>query len=151
MPEQKIKLKGWQALVALAIFAGIVAVRLMTFNDKTDDKDLMTKIDTLLMSELYPDMAERMKAAVATGDNAKMSTAVDSVTSAKATIHSVQTSYPMFKFTSPKEVVVKVTFSLDDASGPGEKRTIYYLFEHSLLGWHYQYITTSVSYYLNFS
>jgi hypothetical protein len=63
---------------------------------------------------------------------------------------SVQASYPVFDFSTPKDVVIKVVFSLDDVTGAGEQRTIYYLFKRGVFDWQYQYITTPINYYLNF-
>lgn len=38
MPEQTIKLKGWQAIVGVVVIIGIFGVRLMAMDDKKDDK-----------------------------------------------------------------------------------------------------------------
>ena len=150
MSELKIQLKGWQAIVVVVVLIGVVAVRFMTLDDMRDEKDLMKHIDTLLMDEYSPHVAGKLRAAYDTGDKGKIEKSVKSVTSTRVNIVSVQASYPIFDFSTPKEVVIKVVFSLDDATETGEKRTIYYLFRHGAFGWQYQYITTSLSYYLNF-
>lgn len=150
MSEYKMNLTGWQAIVVIVVFIGIFGVRLMTFNDKTGDKDLMKHIDTQLMMEYAPHVAGKLRAALDSDDKVEMDKGVESVLTTKVNIDSVQASYPLFDFSIPKEVVIKVAFSLDDAAGTSDKRTIYYLFKKSAFGWHYEYITTAVSYYLNF-
>ncbi len=122
----------------------------MTLNDMTNDTSLMKHLDTLLMDEYSPHVVEQMRTAVDTGDNSMIEKAANSVTSTKVNIVSVQASYPVFNFSLPKDVVIKVVFSLDDATETGEKRTIYYLFNRGVLGWQYKYITSSLRYYLNF-
>lgn len=150
MSELKIQLKGWQAIAVLIVLIGVVAVRFMTLDDMQSDKDLMKHIDRLLMDEYSPHVAEKLRAAYDTGDNDELGEAVDSVTTTKVNVESVKASYPLFDFSLPKDVVIKVEFSLDDASGKGTKRTIYYLFRRGILGWQYQYIASDWSYYLNF-
>lgn len=150
MSELKIQLKGWQAIVVAIVLIGIVAARFMTLNDMRNDEELMKRIDTLLMDEYSPYVAEKLRDAYDTGDDGKIEESVKSVTSTKVNIVSVQASYPVFDFSTPKDVVIKVVFSLDDATGTGENRTVYYLFKHGAFGWQYQYITTSLSYYFNF-
>ena len=77
---------------------------------------------------------------------------LQSITSTKINIESVQTSFPLFDFTTRKEVVVKDRYSLDDADGNRKKRTNYYLFDHGSLGnvWSYKWDTSALKYYLNF-
>jgi len=150
MSELKLQLKRWQAIVVVVVLIGVVAVRFLTLNDMRNDKDLMKRIDTLLMDEYSPYVAGKLRAAYDTGDKGKIEKSVKSVTSTKVNILSVQASYPIFDFSTPKDVVIKVVFSLDDATETGEKRTIYYLFRKGVFGWQYRYITNSLSYYLNF-
>lgn len=116
----------------------------------TGDEELMQRIDTLLMDEYSPYVADKMRTAFDAGDASKIKATADSVTSTRVNIIAVKASYPILSFSLPKDVVVKVVFSLDDASETGEQRTIYYLFKRGVFGWQYQYITSSVSYYLNF-
>ena len=151
MSELKIQLKGWQAIVVAVVLIGIVAVRFMSLNDMGNDKDLMKRVDTLLMDEYSPYVAEKLRAAYDKDPKGKTDKSVESVLSTKVNIVSVQASYPIFDFSIPKDVVIKVVFSLDEDTETGEKRTIYYLFRKGVLGWQYQYITTSLSYYLNFT
>jgi hypothetical protein len=126
MSEYKFQLTGWQAIVAIVVLIGIFGIRLITFSDLEDDETL--------------------------GDTDEFDELVQSVTSTTLNIESVKASYPLFKFSSPKKVVVKVTYSLDDDSGTREKGTNYYLFKHGSLGnsWSYKREATVVSYYLNF-
>jgi hypothetical protein len=115
-----------------------------------DDEDLMKHIDALLMDEYSPYVAEKLGAAYDAGDPGGIEASVKSVTSTRVHIESVKASYPVFDFSIPKDVVMKVSFSLEDDTGAGEQRTMYYLFRKGAFGWQYQYITTSLSYYLNF-
>ena len=152
MSELNIKLTGWKAAVAIVILIGIFGIRLMTFSDKRDDEALMKKIELQLMTDYFPDDVETLKAALETGDTDEIEEVAQSITSTTLNIESVQASYPLFKFSNPKKVVVKVTYSLDDDSGTRDKGTNYYLFKHGSLGnhWSYKRETTVVSYYLNF-
>jgi hypothetical protein len=152
MSEYKFQLTGWQAIVALLILIGIFGIRLMTFSDLRDDETLVKKIELRLMSDYFPDDVENLKAAYESGDPDEFDERVQSVTSTTLNIGSVQASYPLFTFSSPKEVVVKVTYSLDDDSGTRERGTNYYLFKHGSLGnsWSYKRESTVVGYYLNF-
>jgi hypothetical protein len=146
MSELKIQLSGWQAVVTVTILIGVIAIRFTTIDDMRGDDDLMQRVNALLMDEYAPHVAGKMREAYDVGDKDK----IGSVISTKINIMAVQASYPIFKFSTPKEVVIKVVFSLDSTTESGEERTIYYLFKHGVFGWQYQYITTSLSYYLNF-
>ncbi|MGD8911616.1 MAG: hypothetical protein PVI97_02485 [Candidatus Thiodiazotropha sp.] len=150
MSELKIQLSGWQAIVGIIILIGVIAVRFVSINDMRDDDDLMQRVNELLMDEYAPHVAGKMRDAYDSGNKDRIATSVKSVTTTKVNIAAVKASYPIFKFSTPKEVVIKVVFSLDSATESGEERTIYYLFKHGVFGWQYQYITTSFSYYLNF-
>jgi hypothetical protein len=150
MSELKIQLSGWQAIVVFIILIGVIAVRFMTINDMSDDDDLMQRVNTLLMDEYAPHVAGKLRDAYDSGNKDKIAASVKSITSTEINIASVRASYPIFKFSTPKEVVIKVVFSLDSATESGEERTLYYLFRHGVFGWQYQYITSSFSYYLNF-
>jgi len=151
MPEQTIKLKGLQVIAGAVILIALIGIRLMTMADKKDDKALMKQIEVQVMCDYYPDLAERIKAIQKADDMEKAHKIVKSVTSTKPVIESVKVSSPLFDFSSSMEVVVKVIYSLEDDSGTIDRRTRYYLFDKSLLGWHFQYETTAVSYYLNFA
>ena len=152
MSELNIKLTGWKAAVAIVVLIGIFGVRLMTFSDLRDDETLMKKIELQLLTDYFPNDVETLKAAMETGDTDEIEEVANSITSTTLNVESVEASYPLFKFSSPKKVVVKVTYSLDDDSGTREKATNFYLFKHGSLGniWTYKHETTAVSYYLNF-
>ena len=152
MSEYNIKLTGWKAIAVLIVLLGVVGFRLMTFNDKKNDKALMRQIELQLTTEFLPNDVERLKAAFETGDEDQMQSVAESITSAKLHIGSVQASYPLFDFSTSKDVVVKVSYSLYDASGIRKTGTKYYLLKHGSIGntWQYKYDTTVVSYYLNF-
>jgi hypothetical protein len=146
----EIKLSGWQAVVVIVLLIGVIVIRVVTLDDMTGDEDLMAHIDTLLMDEYAPYVADTLRDAFESGDAERLDVSTESVLSTEVNIVSVKASYPVFKFSTPKDVVIKVVFSLDDVSGTGDERTIYYLFRHGTFGWQYQYITSSMSYYLNF-
>jgi hypothetical protein len=150
--EFNLNIKGWAAIIVAVILVGVIGARLMTFNDKKDDQELMSEIEVQLVAEYLPDDAARLEAAYEGGDEAQLEEVADSITSTEMEVKSVQTSYPLFSFTSSKEVVVKVKYSLNDASGTRKEGTKYYLFEHHSAGnsWSYVYESNTVSYYLNF-
>jgi hypothetical protein len=151
LAELKGQFKGWQAIVVIAVIIVVIVIRFISLSDMRNDKDLMKHIDALLMNEYAPHVAEELRDAVETGDNDEEGNSVKSILSTKVNIVSVKASYPFFDFSTPKEVVIKVVFSLDADNKSGEERTIYYLFKKGVFGWQYQYITTSSNYYLNFT
>jgi hypothetical protein len=151
MSEIKVQLTGWQAAVAAVALIGVVVVRVVTIDDMRGDDELMKHINSLLMNEYAPHVAGKLRDAYESGSSDNIATSVKSIIGTNVNIVSVQASYPIFKFSTPKEVVVKVVYSLDTATEPGEEKTIYYLFKHGVFGWQYQYITSSLSYYLNFT
>lgn len=149
--DAKVTLTGWPAVIALVFLAGVLCVRLMTFSDMSGDEELMAKIQVPLSGIYNPHMVEKVREA-AFGKGAAADNAVSTALSTKMHVESVQTSYPLFKFSTRKKVVVKVRYSMEDDSGAEEKGTVYYLFDHNSISnhWSYQYETTSWHYYLNF-
>lgn len=148
-----IKLRGWQGVIALLVVLGIAGVRLATLDDNLDDAELMQKLQFQLTSEYFPDDVAELKSIYESGDMKATSRAVKSITSSKISIESVQVSAPLFSSSSNQKVIVKVTYSLDDAFGNRSKGTKYYRFRHGgLLGgnWTYQHESGPISYYLNF-
>ena len=116
-------------------------------------KIIETLRDALTYKMLSPEMLAFKKPCCGADNKQKhMLEAVKSITSTKINIESVQTSFPLFDFTTRKEVVVKDRYSLDDADGNRKKRTNYYLFDHGSLGnvWSYKWDTSALKYYLNF-
>ena len=150
MSEVNIKLGGWQAIVVIVAFLGVIALRLATLSDQKDDQDLMKHIHTQLLMEYAPHVAEKLRSALDAGDKGRVEEAVESVTSTRVNVRSVRASYPVFDFSTPRDVVIKVVFSLDDASGSGEERTVYYLFRQGAFGWQFRHETTAMRYYSNF-
>ena len=152
MSELQVEFKGWQAIVLIAVLLVVIGAKFITLNDKKDDKALMKALKVKLMSDYYPGMADKLKAAVNSGDTDEISNAAESVTTTRVAIDSVKASYPVFDFSTPKNVVVKVTYSLNDASGTYQTKTVYYLFKYGglLNAWQYQYQTNVIKYYLNF-
>lgn len=152
MPQQTIKLTGWQAIIGLVVIIAVLGMRLATLGDQIDDSNLVQDLEQRLIAEYFPDDVQRLREAFESGNDKNLSDVAGSVTSTKLNLDSIQGSYPLFNFSSTKMVVVKVSYSLNDASGTREKGTHYYLYNHgSLMGtWQYQRNSTVVSYYLNF-
>jgi hypothetical protein len=152
MSEHQIQLVGWQKVVAGVVLVGILGVRLATFSDQKDNTKLVENLKVQLVSDYFPNEVAKLKSAMDSGNKDLISATANSVTSAKLNIESVKTSYPLFAFTSNKEVVVKVTYSLDDDSGNRGRKTNYYLYRYGALtdSWSYQHDTGAVRYYMNF-
>ncbi len=152
MSGNKIKLTGWKAVVAIVIFIGILGIRFTTLSDEIDDKDLMNELELIIMTDYTPNDVDELTAAYESGNMDETTRLVDSIASTKLNIESVKASYPIFSFSTNKEVVVKVTYSLNDDSGTRDKKTNYYRFKHGSLlnSWQYNFESNVVSYYLNF-
>ncbi len=152
MPEYQMKLNSWQIAIAVVILITIVVVRLVTFSNQQGDTELMEKVKFEIMTDYFPDDVDQLKIAMESGTAEEINQASRSLITSKITIQSLSTSYPLFSFTSNKEVVVKVVFSIDDESGNRDRRTNYYLFKYGGLtdSWRYQHKVTAISYYLNF-
>ena len=112
----------------------------------------MRRLEVQLVCDYFPNEAAKLREAYDSGDAEELQNAVKSVTTAKLNIESVQASSPLFDFSTSKDVVVKVTYSLVDASGTRDRKTKYYLFNRGSVGniWSYKYETSVVRYYLNF-
>ena len=146
-------LKGWKALAVLLLVAVIIVVRIVTIDDMRDNSRLVEEIKMHLLSEYYPGEIEKMKALLESGKNEELSESVDSVTTAKINFKSIKASYKIFDFsTKIKGAVIKVNYSIDDATGTIEKGEKYYRFEYKPLinGWRYIGTSSVVFYYLNF-
>lgn len=152
MSEHEMKLTGWQAIVAIVVLIGVLGLRLATLDDKKSDAALMREINQKLLTDYFPNDVARLKEAVEGGNGEQVASVAESVTSTRVDIESVRVSSPLFGFSNLKDVVVKVTYSLNDASGTREKGTVYYLFRHGLIGntWRYKSKSGVVQYYLNF-
>jgi len=152
MAEIQMKLNGWQAIVVIIIVIGLIVVRLASFNDKTNNEELIQELEFQLMTEYFPDDVEHLKAVYESGDDDEVSDTVESITTTELTILSVQTSSPLLSFSSNQKVIVKVVYSLDDAFGNREQATTYYRFKHGglLNTWRHMGRSGKTSYYLNF-
>ena len=87
------------------------------------------------------------------GDVEGLSAAVKSAASTKIKIKSMKASYSIFDFSTKKRtVIVKIVYSIDDATGTREAGTKYYAFDHSPLvnTWNLPRERSALSYYLNF-
>jgi len=152
MTEVKIKLSGWQGIVAVIAVIALIIFRLSTFSDTSDNTDLIEELEFQLMTEYFPDDVENLKTLYESGYEEELEEAVESITTSELTILSVQTSSPLLSFKSKQKVIVKVVYSLDDSFGNRKKGTAYYRFDHRALGntWRYRYRSGAISYYLNF-
>lgn len=152
MTTQEIKLTGWKAVVALVAIAGLIGYRFISQRDLTDNAELMQKIEMELKTLYVPDQVAEMKAAQEAGDMKKLEELAKVSTTTKLTLLSLQASEPMFDFSSPKDVVVKVTYTLEDATKAPEEFTRYYMFEvnHMTNRWRLRYSSSKLRYYMNF-
>jgi len=148
MPEKTIKLSGLNAIIASVILLGVVLVRVTSIGQNTDE-ELMSALNIQLMSEFYPNQVARLKAALMQTDLDAIEEDASSILKAKINISAVITSYPVMDFSSPKNVIVKVTYTLDDGASD---RIKFYRFKEVLLGskWLYQAESNVISFYLNF-
>ncbi len=152
MAQLNIDLKGWYAAVAVVIIIGLVIFRFLSFQDKTDDKNLMKLIETHIVSDYFPEEVARLQASVDSGDTDLMAQTVESVTGARPVIESVKISAPLLSFSSSEDVEVKVVYSLSEGSGTRDRKTVYYQVRHGVIGntWQHRYESNALSYYLNF-
>lgn len=152
MSELNIKLKGWHAVVAVIVMIGLMGVRLASFHDGMNDASLVRNLKTHLASDYMPGEAARLQAAMDSGSDKKLVDAAHAVTSSKPEIESIQISAPLLNFTTPEDVVVKVTYDLTQGDQPGSSRTLYFLYSYTPVGdlWLYQHQTYAIKYYLNF-
>ena len=152
MPQVNFKSKGWLAVLALVVLAVFVGFRFMTFQDKSDDQNLVRNLETQILCDYLPRETDRLKEAVDSGDRDRISKVADSVTGAKPKIESVQISSPLLDFSTSREVVVKVVYSLAQGAQTRDRKTLYFLYRYGAMGntWSCQYQTSAMSYYLNF-
>lgn len=150
--KQQVQLTGWKAVAAVVVVIALFGVRLMTFSDQRNNTELMSKLEVHVTSNYLTDQVSQLEQALRSGDPGVQAQGIDSVLSSRVTYHEVMTSYPLFEFSSSKEVVVKVVYSLDDQFGSGPKTTQYFLFNYGGLtdSWSYQRESSELSFYLNF-
>jgi len=152
MPQYSTKLSGWNAMIGIGVLLAIFAVRLATFHDQKGDENLVRQINIELMSDFYPQQVENLKAALASDNKDYVSQETKDIISSRIEIQSVQTSYPLFNYSSPRIVIIKVKFFIKNDSGSGDVKTNYYKFKYGVIGnnWQYIYRSNVISYYLNF-
>ncbi len=146
-----IHLKGWQIVAALIVLAGLAGFRLITFQDKTGDLNLMRDLERQIISDYFPGEADRLREAVNSGDSNKISDVTDSITNAKPKIESVRISSPLFSVSTSEDVVVKVVYSLTEGTKTRDRKTLYLLYKHGAIGntWSHQHKTTAIRFYMN--
>ncbi len=147
-----IKLTGKKVIIIIIVLIAILVIRIGSMGNKKYDENLMKELNSLLLAEYLPDDATRMKSIYKTGTDKELSNMAKSITTTKVNIESVKASHSIFSFSSKKNVVVKVVYSLYDVNGTRKKGTKYYLFEHYSLGnsWRHKYDVSAMSYYFNF-
>lgn len=153
MSEFKIQLSGKTAVIAVVILVVILGIRLVSFSDKTGDRELTREIELLLMSEYYPDAVSEMQEAYDQGNMDELERLAGAVTRTKLVIESVKTSAPLLSFSSSTDVIVRVEYLLKDESKNSETKRQFYRFKHGAIGnsWQYRSDSNIVSYYLNFT
>jgi hypothetical protein len=152
MPEINFKLRGWQAVAVIIIVVCLIVYRFISFKDLTSEAALVREIETHIASEYMPAAAEKLKAAQASGDAQELERLATSLAATELSIEGVTASSPLLDFSSPRDVVVKVTYAFGDGSSDSDTQTRYFLFEKSLMpnSWRYRHESNVVSYYLNF-
>ena len=75
-----------------------------TFIDKRNDTELIQELELQLMTEYFPDDVDKLKAVYESGDEEEIENAVESITTTKLTIISVQTSFPLFSYKTNNKV-----------------------------------------------
>jgi hypothetical protein len=139
MPEMNIQLKGRQAVAVLLVLAAAAAARFASMRELRNDPDLMREVRTHLASETLPQLVDRLR----DGQSVPTDDALDY----EPVVSSVRASYPPFDFSVPKDVVVRVAYSLPN----GEPSTVYFLFSKGAFGWRFKHKSDALGYYLNFS
>lgn len=152
MAQLNIHLKGWQIVVALFVLAGLAGFRLISFQDKTGDANLMRDLERQIISDYFPGETERLRAAVDSGYNSKITEVTESITHAKPKIESVRISSPLFSMSTSENVVVRIVYSLAEGTKTRDRKTLYFLYKHGAIGntWSYQHKTTAIRFYMNF-
>lgn len=152
MAEVKMQFRGWQAVVVVIAIFILVGYRFLSQEDMTGDPELVQKMRQELMFEVYPDQADRLEAAQAAGDTKKLQALAAQVANTKIDIQSLKASQPLFDFSSPRDVVIQVTYQLQEGTESKPPRTDYHLFEYHALGsnWRHVRSSTALSYYFNF-
>mgnify|MGYP000515240648 CR=1 FL=1 len=148
MPEKTIKLTGLNAIIACVILLSVLVMRVTSIGQNADEA-LLSALKVQLVSEFYPNQVARLKAALNQTDLSDIEEETSSIIKAKIEISAVTTSYPVMDFSFPKNVIVKVTYNLDDGAGD---KIIFYRFKEVILGskWLYQSESNVLSFYLNF-
>jgi len=148
----KLNLSGWQAIIALMAILLLVVFRVMSYDDYTGNKKLMEQVRLELTSEYFPADVERMRQRYESGSVAGTRGEVQSILSTRLNVVSIHASFPLFDTRVNKEVVVKVTYSLDDDSGNRQSGVKYYRYERASLvnTWQYRGTSNAVFYWLNF-
>jgi hypothetical protein len=152
MSEMKINLKGWHAAIAIVVVLGLAGIRIMTFQDKSNDVNLMNDLERQIKSYYMPRETSRLLLATESGDMKEMAESAESLATTKAKIESVQISSPLLQFSTPMEVVVKVVYAMHEGTQSRDRETFYFLYHHDPIAktWTWQRKTSATKYYLNF-
>jgi hypothetical protein len=150
--EIKFELTGWKAILVLIAVVILTGFRFLSFQDKIGDEKLIQNLKQQILSDYLPQDVDRLKQAVESGDHTRISQAAATVTGTEINIESVQMSAPLVDFSTSKDVVVKVVYSLRNGSEVQNRKTLYLLYNHGAVEntWSYCCQTSALSYYLNF-
>lgn len=152
MSQLKINLKGWHAAIAIVVVVVLVGVRLITFQDKSNDMNLVHDLERQIKSYTMPKEVSRLQSATASGDLEEMAESAESIASSRLNIESVRISSPLLQLSTPMDVVVKVVYSIREGEKTRDRETMYFLYSHGPIGqrWTYQRKTSRLQYYMNF-
>lgn len=155
MLEKKatFQLSGWQVVIFVIVFIGFLSFRINSMNDQLGNDLLRAKIERELIYEYYPDHIKEAQEALEAGDNEEVTKQVNSMTTAKVELDLLKISYSIFDFsTSDRDVVIKVKYRIEDASGTHEQDTKYYRYTYKpvVKNWTRYGVSSEFIYYLNF-
>ncbi len=114
MAEYQFKLKGWQAAAAIVVIICVVIVRFSTLSEGKSDENLVKSLEIHLASDYLPGYVDELKSLYESGNTSGVDSLLET---SKLDIISIHASYPIFKFSSTKEVVVKVVYSFGNTRG----------------------------------
>ncbi len=146
MAEINFEFSGRNGVIALAVVAAVLLVRIATLGESSDPK-LEEAVRAELRNELGNQLGKVLDGDNVSSDPDAIEAALERSDDSNIAIHSMCVSKPLLSFSTKTDAVVRVDYEL-----PGvERRSEYWRFDHSMLGgWRYRYGSNAVSYYLNF-
>lgn len=149
MAQTEIQLKGWHGVLALIGLGILFLVRIATFGDGLSDESLVKALRKEMVINHYEALTANLPGKIREQGRVDL----DEEIADNLMFESIKTSYPFLDFSSPRDVVVKVTFSIRGEYGPGDPITEYYLYRYRTIGfkkWEYRHKTGKLVYYMNF-